>query len=175
MPDRLCPLAASRRRPRRPLRSGALVTALAAAALALPAGPCAAERFVPFVDQPDGSVVFVQATPAAERADGRLQGWFRTVPKSPQPVTDEFGFERHYHDMLALNVADCFNKRMGASTMVYRSEDGAIVARFDVLPGELELRAVRTGTLGESMLTWLCAPRPRSAKPPSVANESPFK
>jgi hypothetical protein len=174
MPERPHRPAASGSRWSRRLRGDARAIALTAALALLP-GTSAGERFVPFVEQPDGSVVFVQATPATERSDGRLQGWFRTVPKSPQPVTDEFGFQRQYHDMLALNVGDCFNRRMGASTMVYRSKDGATVARFDVLPGELELRAVRPGTLGESMLTWLCTPRPRSAKPPSAASETPFK
>jgi hypothetical protein len=149
----------------------------ALAALVLAAAPFAgnAERFVLLGAQPDGSEIFVQAEPAALRRDGALQGWFRTVPKSPTPITDEFGFERSYHDMLALNVADCFNRRMAATTMVYRDAGGEPVARFDATPGTIDYRPVRPGTLGESMFDWLCSPRPRSAPPPSAASESPFK
>jgi hypothetical protein len=137
---------------------------------------CAAEKFVPFGEQPDGSEIFVQESPASVRKDGKLQGWFRTVPKAPAPITDEFGFERRYRDMLALNVADCFNRRMGVAMMTYRDGKGETVARFDAAVGAIEYREVRPGTLGESMFTWLCAPRPRSAgPPPSPSGQSPFK
>ena len=152
--------------------------ARAAAAFALTLAPivCAAEKFVHFGGQPDGSEIFVQAAPASVRKDGRLQGWFRTVPKAPAPVTDEFGFERRYHDMLALNVADCFNRRMGVATMTYRDDKGTAVARFDAAARAIEYRDIKPGTLAESMFTWLCAPRPRSAAPPpSAASQSPFK
>jgi len=153
------------------------VAARAAIAFALVLTPVVgrAEKFVHFGGQPDGAETFVQAAPAAVRKDGKLQGWFRTVPKAPATVTDEFGFERRYRDMLALNVADCFNRRMGAAAMTYRDEKGAVVARFDATPGAIDYREVKAGTLGESMFTWLCAPRPRSATPPSAASQSPFK
>ena len=145
-------------------------------ALSLTTIVCAAEKFVIFGEQPDGSQIFVQEAPASVRKDGKLQGWFRTVPKAPGPVADEFGFERRYRDMLALNVADCFNRRMGTAVMTYRDDKGAVVARFDAAAGAIEYRDVKAGTLGESMFTWLCSPRPRSATPPSAAGApSPFK
>lgn len=155
----------------------AAISARMAIAFALGVAPvaCLAEKFVPFGGQPDGSEIFVQEAPATVRKDGKLQGWFRTVPKGKATVTDEFGFERPYRDMLALNVADCFNRRMGAAMMTYRGDKDAVVARFDAAPGAIEYREVKSGTLGESMFTWLCAPRPRSATPPSAASESPFK
>jgi hypothetical protein len=160
-------------------RRGATAAIFARAALALVscAAPvsCLAEKFVHFGGQPDGAEIFVQAAPATVRKDGRLEGWFRTVPKAPATVTDEFGFERRYRDMLALNVADCFNRRMGAAAMSYRDDKGGVVARFDAAPGAIEYRDVKPGTLGDSMFTWLCAPRPRSATPPSAAFESPYK
>jgi hypothetical protein len=147
-----------------------------ALALALAAAPCGAEKFVPLGEQPDGSQVFVQATPATVRKDGRLEGWFRTLPATPAPVTDEFGFARRYRDMLALNVADCLHRRMGAAAMVYRDAKGEIVARFDAAPGAIDFRDVKSGTLADSMLTWLCAPRPKSGTPPpSAAQQSPYK
>ena len=152
--------------------------ARAVIALAVSLAPlvCAAEKFVHFGEQPDGSQIFVQESPATVRKDGKLQGWFRTVPNAPTPVTDEFGFERRYRDMLALNVADCFNRRMGTAVMTYRDDKGTVVARFDAAAGAIEYRDVKAGTLGESMFTWLCAPRPRSATPPSAAGApSPFK
>jgi hypothetical protein len=168
------------RRPARPLRgvpARARTGALALAMLVLAAipRPGHAERFVLLGVQPDGSEIFVQAEPAAVRGDGALQGWFRTVPKSPQPISDEYGFERRYRDMIALNVADCFNRRMGTTTMVYRDAKGEAVARFDATPGTVDYRPVKPGSLGESMFDWLCSPRPRSAPPPSAAQQSPFK
>jgi hypothetical protein len=150
--------------------------ALGTLALLLTPIVCAAEKFVHFGSQPDGSQIYVQEAPATVRKDGRLQGWFRTVPKAPAPVTDAFGFERRYRDMLGLNVADCFNRRMGTAVMTYRDEKGNVVAQFDAAAGAIEYREVKAGTLGESMFTWLCAPRPRSATPPSAAGApSPFK
>lgn len=153
------------------------VVARATLTLALALTPIvgAAETFVHFGDQPDGSVIFVQKAPASVRADGKLQGWFRTVPKAPAPVTDEFGFERRYRDMLALNVADCFNRRMGVAVLTYRNDKDETVARFDAAAGAIEFRDVKPGTLAESMLVWLCSPRPRSAPPPAVGGQSPFK
>jgi hypothetical protein len=144
-----------------------------AVALAL-ASPARAETFVYFGEQPDGSEIFVQSSPPALRNDGRFQAWFRTVPKKPEPVTDSFGFERRYVDFLALNVADCLNKTMAATAMHYRDEQGAIVARFEMPPRDIEFRNVRGGTLGGDMLVYLCTPRPRSAKVPSAAAERPF-
>jgi hypothetical protein len=155
--------------------AGIATRASVAVALGLTPFACLAEKFVPFGGQPDGSEIFVQEAPATVRKDGKLQGWFRTVPKGNATVTDEFGFERRYRDMLALNVADCFHRRMGAAMMTYRDDKSAVVARFDAAPGAIEYREVKPGTLGESMFTWLCAPRPRSATPPSAASESPFK
>jgi hypothetical protein len=153
-----------------------LLSRAAAFALALAAVPCSAEKFVPLGEQPDGSRVFVQATPAAVRKTGELEGWFRTLPAAPAPITDEFGFARRYRDMLALNVADCFHRRMGAAAMVYRDAKGEIVARFDAAPGAIDFRDVKAGTLAESMFTWLCTPRPKGgALPPSAAQQSPFK
>ena len=154
----------------------ALARATLTLALALTPAFGAAETFVHFGDQPDGSVIFVQKAPASVRADGKLQGWFRTVPKAPAPVTDEFGFQRRYHDMLALNVADCFNRRMGVAMLTYRNDKDETVARFDAAAGAIEFRDVKPGTLAESMLEWLCSPRPRSAPPPPlVGGQSPFK
>jgi hypothetical protein len=159
-----------------PIRRPAIAACAAVAvALGLTSFACVAEKFVPFGGQPDGSEIFVQEAPAIVRKDGKLQGWFRTVPKAKATVTDEFGFERRYRDMLALNVADCFNRRMGAATMTYRDDKDGVVARFDAAAGAIEYREIKPGTLGESMFTWLCAPRPRSATPPSAASQSPFK
>ena len=143
-------------------------------AFAFGAGGAAAETFTLLGTQPDGSQVYVQTTPATVRGDGRLQGWFRTVPKSPKPVTDEFGFERAYTDFLALNVAECSPRRMAAIAMHYRDGEGVIVARFELPPRDVEYREVKSGTLGDNMLAWLCAPLPPSAKIPSAAKQSPF-
>jgi hypothetical protein len=145
-------------------------------ALALVPAISAAERFTYLGTQPDGSELYVQFTPPVLRTDGRYQGWFRTVPKTPAPVTDEFGFERRYVDFIALNVADCAARRMGAAAMHYRDDAGNVVARFELLPAAVEYREVRPGTLGESMLTALCTPRPPPGKaPPSAASQSPYK
>jgi hypothetical protein len=157
-----------------PARFARPLGAAVALALALYAAPGTAETFVLLGTQPDGAAVFVQASPAALRSDGRYQGWFRTVPKSPKPVTDEFGFARPYVDFLALNVADCATRRMAAAAMHYRDDKGVIVARFELPSRELQYREVRPGTLGENMLAWLCTPRPPSAKIPSAASQSPF-
>ena len=148
----------------------------AALALLALASPFAshAESFLFLGSQPDGSEVFVQASPPALRTDGRFQAWFRTVPKTPAPITDSYGFERRYVDFIALNVADCVNKTMAAAAMHYRDEQGAIVARFELPPREVEYRKIRPGTLGESMLAQLCTPRPPSAKIPSAAIERPY-
>ena len=152
-----------------------------AAVLVLGLAPvvCAAEKFAYFGTQPDGSEIFVQAAPPAQRADGKHQGWFRTVPKAPQPVTDQFGFERRYTDFLALNVADCSVRRMGAAAMHYRDDAGTVVARFELAPRAIEYREVGPSTLGANMLTWLCAPPPPPAPsgraPPSAAAQTPFK
>jgi hypothetical protein len=155
---------------------GKATRAVALLALAWVPAVCAAEKFVYFGEQPDGSEVFVQASPAIVRKDGKLQGWFRTVPKTTTPITDEFGFERRYRDMLAINVADCYARRMGAASMVYRDDKGNVVARFDSAPNLVEYRDVKPGTLGDSMFAWLCSPRPPSAAPPpSAASQSPFK
>jgi hypothetical protein len=161
-----------------PAATGRAGRARLAALLALALAPftCGAERFTHFGTQPDGSEVYVQVTPPTLRKDGRYEAWFRTVPKAPQPVTDAFGFERSYVDFLALNVADCSARRMGAAAMHYRDAAGTVVARFELPPAEIEYRAVRPGTLGENMLTAVCAPRPPPAKaPPSAAGGSPFK
>lgn len=157
-----------------PIRLPRPLHAALALAAALGIGPCAAETFVLFGTQPDGSEIFVQASPAAARSDGRYQGWFRTVPKAPKPITDEFGFPRPYVDFLALNVADCATRRMASASMHYRDDKGVVVARFELPSRDLQYREVRPGTLGENMLVWLCSPRPPSAKIPSAASQSPF-
>jgi hypothetical protein len=149
-----------------------------AAILALGLVPivCAAEKFIFFGAQPDGAEIYVQASPPTLRTDGKSHGWFRTVPQAPQAVTDQFGFERRYADFLALNVADCNVRRMGAASIHYRDSTGTVVARFELPPAEMEYRDVRPGTLGDNMLTWLCSPRPPPGRaPPSAAGQSPFK
>ncbi len=149
--------------------------ALLAVAAALPA-LCAAEKFVYLGAQPDGVAVYVQASPPTIAADGRRQGWFRTVPKTPLSINDENGTTRQYTDMLAFNVADCPKRTMGAAAMIYRDDKQATVARFEIPPKELELRAVKANTLGDSMLNWLCAPKKRPAPlPPSPGTASPYK
>jgi hypothetical protein len=135
----------------------------------------AAEKFVFFGEQPDGTVIYVQAEPAAVRKDGRLQGWFRTVPKAPASVADDNGVQRSYDEMLALNVAECSTKRMGAASMTYRDATGGVVANFRAAPEPIDYRPFKPGTLAENMFTWLCAPKPRSAPVPSAASQSPFR
>src|SRR5664279_5358738 len=85
---------------------------------------CAAEKFVPFGVQPDGSEVSVQASPPVRLTDGRRQGWFRTTPKAPRTIADEQGTKQKYSEMLALNIADCSVHRMGAAMLVYRDAKG---------------------------------------------------
>ncbi len=151
------------------------IGALLALALALAPGIAAAERFTYLGTQPDGAEIFFQVSPPARRADGRVQGWFRTALLAPKSVTDEFGFERRYVEFLALNVADCATRHMGAAAMHYRDATGTVVARFELAPDAIEYREVRPGTLGENMLSALCAPRPPSAPVPSAAAQTPFK
>lgn len=139
-------------------------TAFAALLAALPA-LAATEKFVYLGAQPDGVEVFVQAAPPVAGADGRREAWFRTVPKSPQPINDENGAPQKYTDMLAFNVADCAKRAMGAAAMIYRDDKQATVARFEIPPNELELRPVKANTLGDVMLGRLCA----AAKKPAVA------
>jgi len=154
----------------------AIVRSAALLALALVPVICVAERFTYLGTQPDGSEIYVQVSPPALRIDGKYQGWFRTVPQAPKPVTDEFGFERRYVDLLALNVANCDARRMGAAAMHYRDDTGTVVARFELPPAGIEYREVRPGTLGENMLLALCTPRPPPARaPPSAASQTPFK
>lgn len=150
----------------------------AAAAVALACFPsvCAAEKFVYLGSQPDGVEVFVQTSPPVTAADGRRQGWFRTVPKSPQPINDANGEPRQYTDMLAYNVADCAKRSMGASAMIFHDDKQAVVARFVIPPKELELRKIQPNTLGDSMLNWLCtAKRLPSPVVKSPGTDSPFK
>jgi hypothetical protein len=169
------PAIACAHRPAAPYSSG-IVRFAACLALALVPAVAGAERFTYLGTQPDGAEIYVQVSPPALRKDGKLQGWFRTVPAAPTPVTDEFGFERRYVDFLALNVADCSTRRMGAAAMHYRDDKGTVVARFELAPTAIEYRDVRPGTLGENMLLSLCTPRPPSAPlPPSAASQTPFK
>ena len=108
--------------------------------------------------------------------DGRRQGWFRTVPKAPQPINDENGATRQYSDMLAFNVADCKKRTMGATAMIYRDDKEVTVARFVIPPKEVELRAIKANSLGDAMLGWLCAARKKpAAPPPSPGTASPYK
>lgn len=147
---------------------------LAAIVTALPA-PAAAEKFVYLGAQPDGAEIYVQASPPTTGADGRRQAWFRTVPKAPLPINDENGTPRQYTDMLAFNVADCAKRTMGAAAMIYRDDKQATVARFEIPPKELELRAIKANTLGDAMLNRLCAARKPAAPAPSPGTASPYK
>jgi hypothetical protein len=150
--------------------------AIAIAALWVLPAVCAAEKFVYLGAQPDGAELYVQASPPTTAAEGRRQGWFRTVPKTPQPINDENGAPRHYADLLALNVADCAKRTMGASAMIYRDDKGITVARFEIPPKELELRPIKANTLGDAMLGRLCAPTKKpAAPPPSPGTASPYK
>jgi hypothetical protein len=135
----------------------------------------AAETFSKFGTQPDGAVVYVQATPPVQLSDGRRQGWFRTLARGNESVRDEFGVVQQYRELLALNVADCEARRMGAASMTYRDDHGVVVARFETAPAQAELVAVRPNTLGDAMFGWLCAPHPRAAAPPLPSSGSPFK
>ena len=155
-------------------RASAAVAALAAMLATFPA-LCATEKFVYLGAQPDGVEVYVQASPPTIAADGRRQGWFRTVPKAPLPINDENGAPRQYTDMLAYNVADCAKRTMGATAMIYRDAKQATVARFEIPPKELELRAIKSSTLGDAMLNWLCTARKPAAPPPSPGTASPYK
>jgi len=156
-------------------RSSTVAAALAASLAALPA-LAATEKFVYLGAQPDGVEVYVQASPPTNAADGRRQGWFRTVPKTPLAINDENGAARQYADMLAFNVADCPKRTMGAAAMIYRDDKQATVARFEIPAKELELRSIKANTLGDSMLNWLCAPKKKpAAPPPSPGTASPYK
>lgn len=137
---------------------------------------CAAERFVPLGIQPDGSEVSVQDSPPRAFAGGRREGWFRILPQSPRPITDENGVKQKYTDMLALNVADCPVLRMGAASMLYRDAKGKVIARFELPTNSVEYVDVKPGTIGATMLEWLCAPS-RPARPPPTfpGPASPFK
>lgn len=140
-------------------------------AVALPS-LSAAEKFVPLGAQPDGSEVYVQASPPGTLSGGRRQGWFRTTPKTAQSIADEKGVKRKYAELLALNVADCPVRRMGAASLLYRDAKGTVVAHFDLPANSVEYIDVNPGTLGASMLDWLCA-QPKAAAPP-VPLPSPF-
>ena len=155
-------------------RSSRLARA-ACVALALIPAAAAAEKFVALGTQPDGAVVYVQTAPPTQLPDGRRQGWFRTVARASESVRDEFGVVQQYSELLALNVADCKARRMGAASMTYRDDHGVVVARFETKPAEVELVGVRPNTLGESMFGWLCASRPPTALPPLQSGGSPFK
>ena len=137
---------------------------------------CAAEKFVPFGVQHDGSEVSVQASPPVRLTEGRRQGWFRTTAKSPRTIADEKGTKQKYTEMLALNVADCPVHRMGAAMLVYRDAKGKQIAQFDLPLQSVEYVDVKPGTLGVSMLEWLCAaPAPAPAPPAFPGPVSPFK
>jgi len=144
-------------------------------ALALVPAAAGAETFVAFGAQPDGAIVYVQSAPPAQLPDGRRQGWFRTVARGSESVRDEFGVVQQYSELLALNVADCKARRMGAASMMYRDDHGVVVARYELKPAEVELVGVRPNTLGESMFGWLCASRQGTAAPPLQSGGSPFK
>ncbi len=145
-------------------------------ALALAPATCAAEKFTPLGTQPDGALVYVQAAPPTILPDGTRQGWFRTVPRTAESVTDELGVNQQYTEMLGLNVADCKSRVMGSASMTYRDASGTVVAQFEVPPKRVEFVKVRANTLGEAMFAWLCAPRgPVAAPPLPSAATSPFK
>jgi hypothetical protein len=147
-----------------------------AAALAVAPAICAAEKFVYLGAQPDGVEIYVQVSPPVASADGRRGGWFRTMLKTPLPINDENGITKQYSEMLAYNVADCANRAMAASAMIYHDDKRAVVARFAIPPRELELRKVKANTLGDAMLDWLCTtkklPSPAVKSP---GTQSPFK
>jgi hypothetical protein len=159
------------------LNRGRAAAAVSALALALMPLACAAEKFVYLGTQPDGAELFVQASPPTSRADGKRQGWFRSVPTTPQRVNDEYGFERQYDDVLAFNVADCATRSMGATSIVYRDDKGTALARFELPADEIEYRKVKPATLGDIMLNWLCATPKKPAAPPATSpgTASPFK
>src|SRR6266540_7540984 len=98
-------------------------------AFALASAPCIAEKFVSFGTQPDGAELYVQAAPPLTLPNGKRQGWFRTVPRTPQSVTDELGVTQQYTEMLGLNIADCASRVMGSASMTYRDATGTIVAK----------------------------------------------
>jgi len=150
-------------------------SALVATLIAVPVWS-ATEKFVFLGAQPDGVEVYVQASPPIADASGRRQAWFRTVPKTPQPINDENGYTHQYSDMLAFNVADCAKRTMGAAAMIYRDDKQATVARFEIPPKEVELRPVKANTLGDAMLGRLCAPAKKPAPPAtSPGTASPYK
>lgn len=154
----------------------ALCVATGAVTLALSPAICGAEKFVYLGSQPDGAEVHVQASPPVVDADGRREGWFRTVLKMAQPIRDEYGETRQYTEMLAYNVADCGKRTMGASAMIYHDDKNAVVARFEIAPKEVELRKIKANTLGDAMLEWLCTTkklRSRVVRTPGI--DSPFK
>jgi len=135
-----------------------------------------AEKFVYLGAQPDGVEIFVQASPPVASDDGRRQAWFRTVPKTPQSISDENGAAQQYTDMLAYNVADCSKRTMAAAAMIYRDAKQATVARFEIPTKELELRPVKANTLGDAMLGRLCTPIKKPAPPAtSPGTASPYK
>ena len=147
-----------------------------ALALASASAPSAAEKFVPLGTQPDGAVIYVQAAPPTVLPDGKRQGWFRTVPRAAESVTDELGVPQQYTEMLGLNVADCKSRTMGSASMTYRDASGTVVAQFELPPRQVELVNVRTNTLGDAMFAWLCAARkPVAATPLPSATTSPFR
>ena len=154
----------------------ALYAAAGALALAFFPAVCGAEKFVYLGSQPDGAEVHVQASPPVVGADGRREGWFRTLQKNAQPVRDEYGETRQYTEMLAYNVADCAKRTMGAATMIYHGDNNAVVARFEIPRKELPLRKIKANTLGDAMLDWLCTTRKLpapAARSPGI--DSPFK
>ena len=157
--------------------ASARLVPLVLAAAAWPA-LCAAEKFVPFGVQPDGAEVSVQASPPVRLTEGRRQGWFRTTAKPPRTIADEHGVKQKYSEMLALNVADCPVRRMGAAMLVYRDAKGKSSPASNCPPKSVEYVDVKPGTLGASMLEWLCAPpapTPAPAAPAFPGPTSPFK
>ena len=148
-----------------------------AIALAFLPAVCAAEKFVYLGSQPDGVEVHVQTSPPVTAADGRRQGWFRTVLKKPRPINDKDGETRQYTDMLAFNIADCAKRTMAASAMIYHDDKQAVIARFEIPPKELELRKILPNTLGDAMLDWLCTTKKKLPSPvvKSPGTDSPFK
>jgi surface-adhesin protein E len=157
-------------------RAYALCAAGGVLALALFSAVCGAEKFVYLGTQPDGAEVHVQASPPVVDADGRHEGWFRTLQKQAQPIRDEYGETRQYTEMLAYNVADCAKRTMGAAAMIYHNDKNAVVARFEIPRKELELRKIKANTLGDAMLDWLCTTKKlRSPAVRSSGTDSPFK
>ena len=140
---------------------------------------CAAEKFVPFGVQPDGSEVSVQASPPVRlypTAGARAGSGPRRSRRESSPT----------NRAPSRNTAKC--SRSTSPTVRYTGwarrcwciamPRGSSLAQFDLPPKSVEYVDVKPGTLGASMLEWLCAapaPTPAPAVPAFPGPTSPFK